>query len=97
MRIKYHPHYLLNIDGTGYFRSDNINCDCCLKYEGTDKRKLPSFGHNMLGASLAMPDCDVVIPFCPEPIMKQDGSTKNDHEIAAFKRFISDFRSEHHM
>jgi hypothetical protein len=96
MRIKGRPHYLLNIDGTGYFRSDNIRCDCCLKYEGTDKRKLPSFGHNMLGASLAMPDCDVVIPFCPEPIMKQDGSNKNDHEIAAFKRFISDFRSEHH-
>ena len=95
MRVNNRPHYLLNIDGTGYFRSEKIECNCCLNYKGTEKRKLPSFGHNMLGASLAMPDYDVVIPLCPEPIMKQDGTNKNDHEILAFKRFIIDFRREH--
>jgi hypothetical protein len=95
MRINNRPHYLLNVDGTGYFRSDKIGCDCCLKYEGSEKKKLPSFGHNMLGASLAVPDSNVVIPFCPEPIMKQDGTDKNDHERNAFKRFVSDFRREH--
>jgi hypothetical protein len=95
MRIKNKPFYLLNIDGTGYFRSDKVGCDSCLCYKSSETRKAPAFGHNMLGASLAMPDCDVVIPFCPEPIMKQDGVEKNDHERAAFKRFIVDFRREH--
>ncbi len=47
----------------------------------------------MLGASLAMPDYDVVIPFCPEPIMKQVGVEKNDHERVAFKRFYSGFQT----
>lgn len=95
MRIKNKPFYLLNIDGTGYFRSDKVGCDSCLNYKSSETRKAPAFGHNMLGASLAMPDCDVVIPFCPEPIMKQDGVEKNDHERAAFKRFMTDFRREH--
>jgi len=59
IKIKNRPHYLVNIDGTGYFRSDKVGCDCCLTYKGSEDRKLPQFGHNMLGASLPLPLLEV--------------------------------------
>ena len=36
-----------------------------------------------------------VIPLMPEPIVKNDGATKNDSERNACKRFLDDFRREH--
>jgi hypothetical protein len=48
-----------------------------------------------LGAVLAHPDCRQVIPLCPEPILKQDGTTKNDCERNAFDRFLADLKKEH--
>jgi len=36
-----------------------------------------------------------VIPLCPEPILKQDGQTKNDCERNAAKRLLQDTRREH--
>lgn len=36
-----------------------------------------------------------VIPLCPEPITKRDGSTKNDCERNAFSRFLIDLKKEH--
>jgi len=41
------------------------------------------------------PDRKEVIPLMPEPIIKQDGKTKNDCETNAAKRFWNDFRREH--
>jgi hypothetical protein len=38
------------------------------------------------------PDCRQVIPLCPEPILKQDGTTKNDCERNAFHRFLGDLK-----
>ena len=35
-----------------------------------------------------------VIPFCPEPILKTDGETKNDCERNASKRLLEDIRRE---
>jgi len=49
----------------------------------------------MLGAVIAHPNCRHVIPFCPEPILKQDGTTKNDCERNAFNRFLGDLKREH--
>jgi hypothetical protein len=49
----------------------------------------------MLSAALVHPDQKVVYPFCPEPIMKTDGTTKNDCERNAAKRWVEDFRREH--
>lgn len=95
MRLNDLPHYLIATDGTGYFRSDKIGCDCCIRYKGSVKRNLKKFGHNMLGSCLVHPELKEVFPFCPEPIFNNDGNTKNDCEQNAFKRFISDFRREH--
>jgi hypothetical protein len=49
----------------------------------------------MLAASIAHPSLNVVIPLAPEPIIKQDGETKNDCEQNAFKRFLKNFRAAH--
>jgi hypothetical protein len=49
----------------------------------------------MLGAVVVHPDQKEVFPLCPEPISKPDGSTKNDCEQNAMKRFLQDFQQEH--
>jgi len=86
-------HYLLAIDGTEVFRSCKLNCDnCCVKnYKDGTK----SYYHQILGAAIVHPDNKIVIPLAPEPILKSDGSLKNDCELNAAKRFIKAFRTEH--
>ncbi|MCD4842946.1 MAG: hypothetical protein K8R25_00470 [Methanosarcinales archaeon] len=42
----------------------------------------------MLGAVIVHPDIKEVIPSSSEPIIKQDGETKNDSEHNASKRFL---------
>jgi hypothetical protein len=49
----------------------------------------------MLGAVLLPPDRREVMPLMPEPIIKQDGTEKNDCERNAAKRFISKLRQDH--
>lgn len=96
IRMHGRPHYLINSDGSGYFRSEKIKCDCCMEYNTTKENKpIIKFGHNMLGSALVHPDHKEVFPFCPEPIINKDGNNKNDCEQNSFKRFISDFRREH--
>lgn len=85
--------YLLSLDGTGYFSSNKVHCDSCLKKEHDDGRV--TYYHQMLGAVLVHPDRREVIPLCPEPIIKQDGATKNDCERNAARRFLAAFRREH--
>ena len=89
-------HYLLSLDGTGYFSSNEIHCDQCGEKHHRDGRV--SYYHQLLGAVLVHPDHKEVFPLAPEPILKQDGSTKNDCERNAAKRFLNDTRREHpHM
>ncbi len=49
----------------------------------------------MLGASIVCPGRKEVLPVMPEPIVKQDGQTKNDCERNALKRFLPKFREDH--
>ncbi len=89
-------HYLLSLDGTGYFSSNEIHCDQCGEKHHRDGRV--SDYHQLLGAVLVHPDHKEIFPLAPEPILKQDGSTKNDCERNAAKRFLDDTRREHpHM
>ena len=86
-------HYLLSVDGTGYFSSDQIQCEnCCAKHHRDGRI---TYYHQMLGAALVHPDHKEVFPIAPEPIMKQDGATKNDCERNAAKRLLTDVRREH--
>lgn len=86
-------HYLLALDGTGYFSSEKVSCDCCLKTEHRDGRV--TYAHHMIGAAIVHPDRREVIPLAPEPIIKQDGTTKNDCERNAVKRQLEKFRRDH--
>ena len=86
-------HYLLALDGTGYFASKAIHCDSCLEHH--HRNGTVTYSHQMLGAALIHPDKRAVIPLMPEPIITQDGATKNDCERNAAKRFIAKLRQEH--
>jgi len=86
-------HYLLALDGTGYFSSNEIRCDSCL--EQYHRNGTVTYSHQMLGAALIHPDKREVIALMPEPIVKQDGTEKNDCERNAAKRFVTKFRQDH--
>src|SRR5438309_2276549 len=86
-------HYLLALDGTGYFSSTQIHCASCLhKVHRNGSR---TYYHQMLGAAIIHPDVREVIPLMPEPIVKQDGTAKNDCERNAAKRFLVKLRQDH--
>lgn len=94
-RFTFHEEcYLLSLDGTGYFSSENIHCDSCLE-KVNQKTGRVTYEHQMLGAAIVHPDLKEVIPLAPEPIQKQDGSTKNDCERNASKRLLRKIRREH--
>src|SRR6058998_2174766 len=86
-------HYLLALDGTGYFSSQTIHCTSCLhKVHRNGSR---TYYHQMLGAAIIHPDVREVIPLMPEPIVQQDGTDKNDCERNAAKRFVAKLRQDH--
>jgi len=86
-------HYLLALDGTGYFASKTIHCASCL--QKVHRNGSITYYHQMLGAALIHPDVREVIPLMPEPIVQQDGTAKNDCERNAAKRFIVKLRQDH--
>lgn len=71
-------HYLLSLDGTTYFSSTKVHCSSCL--EKHHRGGGVTYSHQLLGATLVHPDRKEVIPLAPEPIINQDGHTKNDCE-----------------
>ncbi len=86
-------YYLLALDGTEYFSSKTIHCASCL--QKVHRNGSITYYHQMLGAALVHPDQRAVIPLMPEPIIKQDGTGKNDCERNAAKRFIAKLRKDH--
>ena len=86
-------HYLLSVDGTGYFYSDRVHCEQCCQTQHRDGRV--SYYHQLLGAVLVHPEQRVVLPLAPEPITRADGAQKNDCERNAAKRLLADVRREH--
>ena len=86
-------HYLLALEGTGYFSSRTIHCASCL--HKVHRNGAVTSSHQLLGAAIIHPDMRAVIPLMPEPIGKDDGTDKNDCERNAAKRFISKLRQDH--
>ena len=86
-------HYLVALDGTGYFSSKQIHCASCL--HKVHRNGSITYYHQMLGAAIIHPDVRAVIPLMPEPIVKQDGARKNDCERNAAKRFVAKLRQDH--
>ena len=85
--------YLLNTYGTKIFSSSRIYCDNCFEKHYKDGRK--TYYHQMLSGAIVHPSHKEVIPIAPEPIPKQDGSSKNDCERVASERLLKNFRREH--
>jgi hypothetical protein len=92
-QYKFLDGYLLSVDGTGVFESEKVHCNNCCKKKHSDGRI--SYYHQILAGALVHPERVQVIPLSPEPINKQDGSTKNDCETNAANRFFDDLKSEH--
>lgn len=86
-------YHLVSLDGTGHYTSEKVHCkNCCVKNHKNGKK---TYYHQMLGAVVVHPEKKAVIPLCPEPIQKKDGSKKNDCERNASKRLLEDLRREH--
>ena len=64
-------HYLLALDGTGYFCSSKIRCSECL--ERKSRGGGIQYHHQAIAAVLVHPNQKQVIPIAVEPIVKQDG------------------------
>jgi hypothetical protein len=92
--VFYQGCYLLALDGTQYFLSEKIHCASCLQKTNSQTGQV-TYYHQLLGAVLLHPDFKEVIPLAPEPIIQQDGTTKNDCERNAARRFLARFRQEH--
>lgn len=86
--------YLIALDGTGYFSSKTVHCSQCLTKVSKATGET-TYHHQMVGAVLIHPDNKVVLPLFPEPIIKQDGATKNDCERNAVRRWLGNFRTDH--
>jgi hypothetical protein len=86
-------HYLLSLDGTGYFSSQKVHCAQCAEKHHRDGTT--TYSHQMLGAVLVHPEHKEVFPLAPEPILRADGAKKNDCERTVAKRLLSDLRRAH--
>lgn len=86
--------YLVSLDGTGYFCSKKVHCDACLE-KVNKKTGEVTYSHQLLGGVIIHPNRQEVIPLMPEPIVKQDGETKNDCERNAAKRFLAQLKQDY--
>lgn len=86
-------HFLLSADGTGFYSSAKVNSDSCLQKKTRGGETL--YYQQMYAGALVHPDHREVIALCPEMIVRQDGSTKQDCERKAAERFLREFRREH--
>jgi hypothetical protein len=86
-------HDLLALDGTEYFSSKTIHCASCL--HRVHRNGSITYTHQMWGAAIIHPDQRAVLPLMPEPIVNRDGTSKNDCERNAAKRFVGKLRQDH--
>lgn len=80
-------HYLLALDGTDYFSSEKICCKNCS--HRVLKNGKVRYRHSVIPPVLVAPDKNEVISLEPEFILPQDGDKKQDCEIKAAKRWLT--------
>jgi hypothetical protein len=86
--------YLASLDGTGYFSSKTIHCSSCMQ-KVNKKTGEVTYYHQLMGGVIIHPNLQGVIPLMPEPILKQDGESKNDCERNAAKRFLAHLKQDY--
>lgn len=82
---------ILSIDGTCFFRSKDVKCSNCQVKKGKSGNE---YSHSMFAASFVHPFKKQVLTVAPEPIVKQDGESKNDCEQNASERLLRQFRQD---
>ena len=77
---------LLALDGTEYFSSTRLHCDCC----STAKQKdgCIRYYHTAVTPVIVSPNQSQLIPLVPEFVTPQDGNDKQDCELNASKRWM---------
>lgn len=78
--------FLVAIDGTEYFNSEEIHCKHCLERHHRDGRV--EYYHQVLVAALIHPGSGESFPLWAEEIRREDGTTKQDCEINAAARLL---------
>ncbi|MCK4608721.1 MAG: hypothetical protein KAT71_04495, partial [Gammaproteobacteria bacterium] len=84
--------YYFPIDGSQFYSSKEVCCGQCLTKEHTEGSK--TYSHQVLQGGIMHPDKKEIIPFMPEQICNEDGSTKQDCEMNAAKRLVVKLRKE---
>ena len=97
----YQGYMVAAIDGVHYFSSECIGCDMCSIY--TKKKQSKQTGalievkenrHYLLSGVIVHPDKKEVMPVIHEPILRKDGTEKNDCEQNASKRLLPRLRKQ---
>ena len=81
---------LLAGDGTQHFCSGSRSCSHCLTKR--HRKGSTTYHHQLLAAVWVQPGEKTVFPVAVEPIVRQDGTKKNDCELNAAKRLIPKIR-----
>jgi len=88
---QWNGHLLVALDGTEYFKSQKIHCECCSSR--THKNGSVTYFHQAILPVIVAPTQAQVIALAPEFITPQDGHEKQDCEVAAAKRWMSAHRA----
>jgi hypothetical protein len=78
---------LLSFDGTEYFSSQAIHCPNCSRKELTNGAT--QYTHQVIAPVVVNPKSKRVISLPPEFILPQDGHEKQDCELEAMKRWLT--------
>jgi hypothetical protein len=76
---------LVGVDGIQYFSSAKIHCEQCSRQEVDGGVR---YSHRALTALVVHPEQQEVLPLAPEFLLPQDGTDKQDSELAAAKRWL---------
>jgi hypothetical protein len=77
--------WLLALDGTDYFSSQNIHCPQCTVRVVNERTY---YSHTLVAPLLVAPDQSRVIALEPEFVQPQDGTEKQDCELRAAERWL---------
>jgi len=87
-------YYLVTMDGTGSFSSENISSESCQTKTSSKTGKV-TYYQQVVGAAIVHPDQKAVLPLPPEIVSPQDGEKKNDCERNASSRSLEKIRKDH--
>jgi hypothetical protein len=84
---------LIVFDGTEFFSSEKISCPCCSRADL--KNGKTRYHHSAVTPVLVAPGQQNIVPLPPEFVQPQDGQVKQDCEINAGGRWLSQWGSHY--